>query len=242
MRRFDSNIPALFHRGKLSAGERVRLDAEEARHLRALRLHPGDPVILLDGEGSAAGCTVLEAERGDARLLVGSISFDEGDRAPYIVLALGILSDKSRFEWAIEKAVELGTAEIVPLKSERSEGRFNRDRAERIAIAALKQSQRRYLPVLREPVTLERLLEEIGGYQIAVICHESAPPSDTLRSISSEFPSAGRILIMIGPEGGFSSSEVDSARAATARVISLGPARLRAETAAIVAVTLVSAV
>jgi 16S rRNA (uracil1498-N3)-methyltransferase len=236
MKRFESNIPALYHKGKLSAGETVRLEAEEGRHLRALRLHRGDPVLLLDGEGGRARCSVTEVERGEARLLVESMVFDEGERAPYIVLALAILADRGRFEWAVEKAVELGVAEIIPLRSERTEGRFNRDRAERIAIAALKQSQRGYLPLLHEPRSFASLLSGLGACDLPLICHESAPTDDTFVSLSKGFPSSGKILIMIGPEGGFSDAEVDAARSASARVISLGPARLRAETAAIVAV------
>jgi 16S rRNA (uracil1498-N3)-methyltransferase len=169
------------------------------------------------------------------------MAFDEGERAPYIVLALGILSDKSRFEWALEKAVELGAAGFIPLRSERTEGRFNRERAERIAIAALKQSQRRYLPVLDEPVALPDLLGRLDEYDLALLCHESAPADATVRSLLGETPPAGRILILIGPEGGFSPAEVDAARMASARIVSLGEARLRSETAAIVALALVGA-
>lgn len=235
MTRFDSNIPALYHREKLLEGSSVRLEAEEARHLRALRLHSGDQVLLLDGEGGSAECRVEEVVRGEARLVVESMVFDEGERAPYIVLALGILSDRSRFEWAIEKGVELGVAEIIPLKSERAEGRFNRDRAERIAIAALKQSQRRYLPILHEPLRSDLLAAALGEYDLPLICHQSAPLGDTLESLAGSSSPAGKILIMIGPEGGFSDSEVEAARSAGAHVVSLGPARLRAETAAIAA-------
>lgn len=241
MKRFDSNIPALYHEGKLLAGQSVRLEADEAQHLRALRLRPGDPVLLLDGRGGRGQAIVMEAERGQARLMIEGMAFDEGERAPYIVLALGMLSDRGRFEWMIEKGVELGAAEIIPLTSERSEGHFNAGRARRIAIAALKQSQRLYLPTLHEPLPFRSLLDRLGRYDLPLVCHESAPPEDSLASLLRRSVAGESILLMIGPEGGFSDAEVDSAREANARVVSLGPARLRAETAAIAALAVVVA-
>lgn len=238
MTAFRSDIPAIYHPDDLREGEILTLTEEEARHLRALRLHPGDDLQVLNGRGVRAMARIELIDRRTSKIRITTIDFAGANAGPYIVASLGILSDKSRFEWFVEKAVELGASEIIPLLSERAEGRFNRDRAERIAVAALKQSQRLTLPVIREPLTLPRLLDEIARFDRAFICHESAAVTDSLAGFLRDSPRPGSLLVMVGPEGGFSEREVELARDASATVASLGEARLRAETAALVALTL----
>jgi 16S rRNA (uracil1498-N3)-methyltransferase len=163
---------------------------------------------------------------------------DGEEGRPYIVLGIGQLADKSRFEWLVEKGVELGVREIVPLVTARSEGRHQGERAGRIAIAALKQSQRSFLPDIAAPVSLAAMLERLPGFDQAFICHESAPIGDAMGRFLLSSPLYGRIAILIGPEGGFTPEEAEAARGASAQVVSLGSSRLRAETAALAALVL----
>lgn len=242
MQAFHSSLPALYLPERPAEGELLELPEEEARHLKALRLHPGDPLLLLDGRGGRTRATVERIERRGAVLRAGTTVLDGEEGRPYIVLAIGQLADRSRFEWVVEKGVELGAREIVPLVTARSEGRFQADRAGRIAVAALKQSQRSFLPQITPPVPFAAMLERVGEFDRVFICHESAPIGDAMGRFLLSSPLYGRILILIGPEGGFTSDEVEAARDASALVVSLGESRLRAETAALAALVLAATV
>jgi len=238
MHAFHSDIAALYVPLPLPEGEVMELPEEEARHVRALRLREGEPVLLLDGHGARVHAMIERMERRGVLVRIGATVLDGEEGRPYIVLAIGLLADKSRFEWLVEKGVELGAREIVPLETLRSEGRFNEGRAHRVAVAALKQSQRSYLPVISRPVTFAAMLERIGPDDQAFICHESAPVEDSMGRFLLSSPRPGAVVILIGPEGGFSPEEVESARRVSARVVSLGETRLRAETAALTALVL----
>jgi 16S rRNA (uracil1498-N3)-methyltransferase len=229
----ESDLAALYLSGPTPGiGETVALPEEEARHLRALRLRPGEPVLLLDGRGGR-GRGIVEGARGEVRVAAWELGRVEG--RPYIALGLGLVSDKSRFEWCIEKAVELGVREVVPIMTERSQGRFHRDRAERIAVSALKQSQRSYLPILSEVTRFPALLERCGQFDLVCICHEKVDPTESLAGLLTH-RRPQRLLLLIGPEGGFSQAEVAAAIDVSAVPVSLSDARLRSETAALAAV------
>lgn len=237
---FDPSVPALYLPRQFAAGDLVTLPAEEERHARALRLREGDRVLLLNGDGLRASASVESLGRRDTSVRIDRTVLDGAEGRPYIVVAIGVLSDKSRFEWAVEKSVELGAREIIPIRTERSEGRIQAERLHRVAVAAMKQSQRSYLPRIPEPVSIGGLAERFGGFDRSFLCHESAPPEQTIARCLRDGASAQRILIMVGPEGGFSEQEAEQAREAGAAVVSLGHARLRAETAAIAALALVA--
>jgi 16S rRNA (uracil1498-N3)-methyltransferase len=240
MSRFQSDIAALYLPAELSADRSVELPEEEARHVRALRLRVGDPLVLLDGRGGRTDALIERIDRRGVGIRIRQRVLDEADGRPYIALGIGLLSDKARLEWVIEKGVELGVREIIPLSTERSEGRFNLDRAMRIAIAALKQSQSSFLPAIADPAPLTGIYDRMPGFGRTFICHESAPGESSLARFLISSPAVGPTLLLIGPEGGFSDAEVRGAIDASAHVVSLGDARLRAETAALVALTLVA--
>jgi 16S rRNA (uracil1498-N3)-methyltransferase len=237
---FRSDVPALYHSGEFNTGERVRISDDEARHLRALRLRVGDEVVLLNGAGSRATGRLETIDKRYAELIVVSVVLDRGEGVPYIALAAGILSDKSRLEWCIEKGVELGVREFIPLLTERSEGHFYAERAHRIAVAALKQSQRSFLPTLHIPVSLESLIGRFDSFDRVIFCHEEVASEHSLARFLTMSPAVTRTLILIGPEGGFSDAELRMVCDMGAIAVSLGDARLRGETAAIVALVLVS--
>lgn len=240
------DIPALYHPEPLVPDTIAVLHDEEIRHLRALRLRTGDSVMLLDGRGRRAEGVVHRIENRNAEVRITGSVLDEARTRPYIALAIGLLADKARFEWLVEKSVELGVAELRPLQTARSEGHYHAERTRRIAIAALKQSRRAFLPELHGPSSFDSLLNDGGLFHPIFLCHEKASPEDSLASLASahrsESPdgesSPTRILLMIGPEGGFSEAEVEQATSASARIVSLGTTRLRAETAAITSLVL----
>src|SRR5438105_7330020 len=99
MKQFQSDLPALYYPEPIKAGQRLQLPEEEGRHVRSLRLHPGDQVLLLDGRGMRAMASVEEIGKSSVTLHAESVLLDEAEAVPYIALAVGIISDKSRYEW-----------------------------------------------------------------------------------------------------------------------------------------------
>ena len=154
------------------------------------------------------------------------------DREPEVILALAMIRIAA-FEFAIEKAVEVGVTRIVPFTAARSNvAPGNRhDRWMRIVIEAAKQSKRYYLPALDSPMTLEQVLSIPAASKIMFAEREAGP----LKSALAGLP----VLYLIGPEGGWSDRELSTACNSGFHTVSLGAAILKAETAAIVGAALI---
>ncbi len=209
------------------------LDEDESRHcLRVLRLGVGDRVHLVDGRGGLFTARIAEAGRR-CILEVENVEREWGRRSYRLTMAVAPTKNIDRYEWFLEKATEVGVDVFVPLLTEHSERRiFKPERAERIITSAVKQSLKAYHPVL-EPLTpfAELVARPFDGVKLIAHC------ADGERRYISDLASPGQdILIMIGPEGDFSPAEVELARKHGFAEISLGPARLRTETAALDAV------
>lgn len=236
--RFYSDFPAFHLPDGFEPGASIALPSEEAQHARALRVREGSRVLLLDGRGHRSIGEIERVEKRGTVVRVGPVSFDGAEPGPYIALSFGLLADKSRLEWCVEKGVELGVGRFLPLDTERTEGRLHRSRLERVAVAALKQSQRSWLPALDEPIDVATLASRSSEFGKVFVCHESAPIEHALADrLVTTAPE--RALVVIGPEGGLSEGEVEALIGAGGEVVSLGETRLRAETAALVAVALV---
>ncbi len=222
--------------GEIGIGSHVVLPDTEARHAtRVLRLREGAEIVVVDGAGGWHRVRLVHTEIGRA---IGDVVASERPPPPApLRLALAVLKSDERFETAIEKATELGVTDIVPVISSRVEAgaRFRGERARAVLVAAMKQSLRAHLPHLHAPAPLATV---VGPR--AVVLHEGAPLADTLARMLAAPVSddAAPLTLVVGPEGGFTDAELAAAVAAGASVASLGAARLRAETAAIVAVAL----
>lgn len=242
------------------SGDVAVLSEEESRHvIKVLRLGLGDVVTVVDGNGLTcrAQLDMISKRSVAAKILerkqeVGEPNFD-------LHIGLAVLNQPARWETFLEKAVENGCTRITPLLSERTQKvKFNRRRMENILVSALKQSERSRLPILDDPMSIDDLL---GGFtqdsntdqSIKLICHESRPDGvrlgDLLRSPSLHADSdlKGRKegskqkwSVLVGPEGGFSEGEVDRAVESGWTSVWLGERRLRAETAAMTAVAVIS--
>jgi 16S rRNA (uracil1498-N3)-methyltransferase len=215
--------------------DRVVLPDDEARHaVRVLRHAPGDEIVVVDGAGGRYRVRLTETDKRSAAGEVVAAEREVGEPSYRLRIGLGTLKNASRFETFAEKAVELGVAEIVPLVTERTERMsLKAQRMENILVAAMKQSGRSRIPTLAEPQPLANALAEAADLRI--LCHESADPEAMLPRVLSQARGMSAITVLVGPEGGFSEEEVAEAEEAGWRVASLGPRRLRAETAAIVA-------
>jgi 16S rRNA (uracil1498-N3)-methyltransferase len=207
---------------------------DEAHHAtRSLRIKQGEEILTTDLIGTCYRCRAERAGPGTLICSIEEILPNFGEPKRDVLLIQGMISQPSRWEFLLEKATELGVSAIQPITTERTEREsFNRDRWERILRAAVKQTKRARMPELRELSSFaEALSEAINNGRKLVILHEAANISS---STSRSWTNNGEaIAIVVGPEGGFSDNEVLMASNAGAEIVSLGPRRLRAETAAI---------
>ncbi len=239
-----------FVEGDLSGdGDRgfvLPLADRDLHHLgRVLRLAPGDRIVVVGADGREAEATLVEVSPEQVTADVGPAI--RRPPSPRIVLAAGI-ARRERMEFTIQKATELGVSEIWPLQCARCVVRLDEDRAgrrgerwRRIAEEAAKQSQRSEVPRVTDAMTLDELLAEAGQFDVVLVPWEDA--AETAEGIGEALDdenatSDASVLVVVGPEGGFETSEVDALQDAGARVVSLGRTVLRTETAAIVAVAL----
>lgn len=212
----------------------MELPAEEAGHcVRVLRMKEGDRIKLTDGKGFFYDA-VISAVSGK-RCMVHIV--EKESQKPlwsgHIHIAVAPTKLMERNEWFVEKAVEIGVDEITFLKTDHSErDAIKMERMEKIAISAMKQSQKAQLPVMNGMISFRNFLErDIKGDRF--IAHCESGDKVNLRDV---VVSGHNALVLIGPEGDFSSSEIEMALKAGYRPVSLGPSRLRTETAALVAV------
>jgi 16S rRNA (uracil1498-N3)-methyltransferase len=220
------------------------ITGDEAHHaLRSLRIRIGEEILATDLFGICYLCRRVErADPGTLTASIEEILPDFGEPKRDVMLIQGLIAQPSRWEFLLEKATELGVTVIQPVITERTEREsFNRERSERILRAAVKQTKRSRMPELREVASLSAAMFSARDEgRMLILLHESADPRQTL-SRAAQNIGERRIAIVVGPEGGFSEDEVAEARDTLgAEIVSLGPRRLRAETAALAALAIVS--
>ncbi len=220
--------------GTGGAGKRVGLDEHEAHHLKVRRARDGETVEVLDGAGFMGTGTLIQSGR-EWMVEIGSAQLQPPSAPLTLAVAMG---DRDRFSWMVEKSVELGVTRIVPLQSERTGGVATRlkdihlDRLRRSALDAIKQCGAAWVPAVDPPKTLGAFAREPvdGTAWLADECGAPAPAS----------LDAGAVTVIIGPEGGLTSTERETAVAAGYRLVSLGLHTLRFETAALAAAAAVT--
>ena len=227
----------LFYSPDITPSALCTLDPEESRHaVRVLRMRQGDPIDVTDGRGALHHCTILEAsEKG---CVVQPLTSDLRPPTSDLHLAVAPTKNPSRMEWLVEKAVEMGVGDITLLRCDRSERSFLKtDRLQKLAVSAMKQSLRTLLPAIGEAVVLRDWLHsefKIQNSELKLIAHcEAGQPRTPLADLLEPGRPA---TILIGPEGDFSAEEIALALELGFRPVSLGPSRLRTETAALYAV------
>jgi 16S rRNA (uracil1498-N3)-methyltransferase len=234
------------------------LSREESKHLKnVLRLKKGDLLTVFNGEG--------DEYDGQVASLAARVEVSLGKKrrsrflGPISVSLAQSLPKKKKMDFIIAKACELGVGEIFPLESERSAFRITgpasarvAERWQRIAVAACKQCRLDWIPRIHKPVRLKGLLDQVKGFEAVFVPHpdEKLPhlsevvgeiKAQVRAKIKREEPreKARKILVVIGPEGGFSEREVALMREKKARLVHFGDLILRTETAAVVTVSLI---
>lgn len=212
----------------------AELNEQESRHcIKVLRHKTGDQIHAIDGLGSKYLCEIREANPKHVGLGILSEEIGWGEQPTNIQLAISPLRLRDRFEWAIEKAVELGVHEIHPILCERTDvykAKFKVERIANILISATKQCKRSRIPILYESKSLGAFLAQSESeLKLMGFCEALTP----LKEFESKIEAAHTISLIIGPEGDFTDTEVMQAKAKGVEMISLGENRLRTETAAI---------
>jgi len=226
----------LFHCPDLVA-DLVELPEEEAHHaVSVLRLKVGDRIGLLDGQGVSARADLVEVGKRRVVAEIRERTLHAPERAARIHLAVAPTKQMDRYEWFVEKAVEIGVDRITPLITNRSErSKMRVDRLHRVAVSAMKQSRRTWLPQIDEPIKLDEFLStELPQQRFFGWCEGERT------SLMQAYEPTSEVLLLIGPEGDFTSEEADQLRKEGSCAVSLGEARLRTETAALAACTWMS--
>lgn len=231
-------ITRLYVEQPLVAGSEMLLPADAAHHIGVvLRAQTGQAVVLFDGRGTEAQAEITQCTRRQVLVRVGHVERVNRESPLAIHLAIGI-SRGERMEFVLQKSTELGVATITPLLCERSEVRLSDERWQKkmeqwqkIIVGACEQSGRTQLPLLNKPVEIADCLAADNSEQRFVLHHRS----DKGLQHNDEKPRS--VLLLIGPEGGLSDTEISSAQKAGCHALTLGPRVLRTETAPLAAIS-----
>lgn len=230
--------PIFYFDQPATPGEMVTLSEDNSKHIAGvLRMSRGDTIQLANGKGLLRTAVIVDDHR--KRCVVKIEKQAEVPPADTeIHIGISLLKNAGRFEWFLEKATEIGITHIHPLLCDRTEKQhFRQERMHGIMVSAMLQSQQTWLPVMPEPLRFSTFIESINSSitsRFVAHCEEDKKIElqDALRGRS------GSLIILIGPEGDFSTGEISAAKQAGFIPVSLGDTRLRAETAALVAATL----
>ena len=211
----------------------IVLSKEESKHAtKVLRKKEGDILNFTDGKGGFYKAEITVADTKKCRLQIISSEQKPKQHNYHLHIAIAPTKNMDRYEWFLEKATEIGIDEITPIICERSERKvIKAERCNRILLSAMKQSLKLHLPKLNETITLKDFLkQDFEGNKYIAHC-EDGEKTELRKEEKTE-----KTLILIGPEGDFSSTEVELALQNQFKTVSLGGSRLRTETAGIVAV------
>ena len=235
--RFHVDVP-------LVIGEPATLTRSATRHaLRALRLRQGDMLTLFNGHGGEYVAQLIQAREPEAEVQV--VRFDDREaELPWPITVAQGLSSGDRMDWTVEKVVELGACAVAPIAMARSVVRLSGDRAESrrqhwqaLAVAASEQCGRNRVADVEPILPLATWIEGLPDATLRLVLAPGGASPATIRRP----PPGRRVVLLVGPEGGFTDDESRAAVDAGFRATSLGPRVLRTETAAAAAIAMLSA-
>jgi 16S rRNA (uracil1498-N3)-methyltransferase len=238
---YDFRAPRLFVDSELGVGATITLNRDQSNYLgNVLRLAFGGTILVFNGRDGEWRASIAGRKRLD-RLDVQSRTRPQ-DRLPDLACVFAPLKH-ARLDYMVQKAVEMGAASLQPVLTRFTQvARVNGERMRANVIEAAEQCGILSIAAVADPVRLDRFLESRNPQRLLVFCDEAVDVMDPLRALEAHVGSSRGIDVLIGPEGGFADDE----RAALLRQpqilrLSLGPRILRADTAAVAALTLVQA-
>lgn len=213
------------------------LPSEESKHItKVLRKKEGDTLQFTNGKGQLLIAEITISDQRKTRVKLIDKIIQEKQHNYYLHIAIAPTKNMDRFEWFLEKATEIGIDEITPIICDHSERKVAKtERGNRILLSAMKQSLKYHLPKLNEAISFKDFIKvDFDGSKYLAHCEKGEKKE--LRKEKKE----KRTLILIGPEGDFSPTEIDIALQNEFKSVSFGNIRLRTETAGLVAVTTIS--
>lgn len=233
-----------FVSGEAILGQTITLTGDNAAHARVLRLNPGDPVMVCDGHGTECLCQVESAEQKQTVLSVQSRSICQSEAKILVRLYLGF-PKADKLEHVIQKATELGAAEVVAFPAARCVSRPDEkslikkvERWQKIAASAAEQSGRGIIPAVRVLPSYAAALAEAAQADLPVLFYENEAGYTFSKAIHDR-QGFHTVSLLTGPEGGLEPQEVDAAQSAGLLVCTLGKRILRCETAPLCALSAV---
>ncbi len=236
-------FPFFYKEDLVASSTGVVLDEATSKHIvQVLRMQNGEQLQITNGKGILFTAEITDSNRKKCAVTIVKKS-EIKNRKSKISIAISLLKNTTRFEWFLEKATEIGVAEIIPLICERTEKTaFKFDRMKSILVSAMLQSQQCWLPVLNEPTKFAKLLLASFDNTEKYIAH-CEELNNNKKNIANKFRdiqdnlTITKKIILIGPEGDFTSTEIELALKNNFFEVSLGNTRLRTETAGVVAAT-----
>ena len=210
--------------------EKVYVEGSTYKHLAlVLRAKVGYKVIICVNDGKELNCTIESISKDNAILNIDSEKIADARKVGVTLYAA--LLKNSKLDYVIQKAVELGVKDFVPFTSKRTvETKFNIERARTIALESAQQCGSSFLTNIHEPISFDNLLTKLNNHEVSILAYED----ENKATISSVLKEETDIALVVGPEGGFETEEVESVKKMGAKVVTLGKRILRADTASIV--------
>ena len=227
-----------FYEENLSSQSTFILSEDTSRHIiQVLRMQKGERLKMTNGKGQVLTSQIVYENKKATEVKVLATEIQEPPTKK-ITIAISLIKNNSRLEWFLEKATEIGVSEIIPMLCDRTEKQhFRYDRLRNILISAMLQSQQSWLPLLH-PITVFKEIAEIRKNAQKFIAHCN---EDNKKLLMDEMDnSEDSTIILIGPEGDFTKSEIDIAHQNNFISVSLGTTRLRTETAGIAAAVILN--
>jgi len=224
----------LFYSNFNKSDSDIILDEIDSKHLsKSLRKKVGDIIRITNGDGLEIKGNIIRLGKNIKVNVINKVKHKK--RAISIHIAMSPLKNPSRFEWFVEKSTEIGISEITPLITKFSKKKkVNISRLNKIVISSMKQSNQFYLPKVNPITSFDEFLKLNKDYKL--IAHLKNNNSFNNKSIGSK----DKIVVMIGPEGGFSKEEILKANKEKIKEISFGKNRFRSETAGVFAVSIIN--
>ncbi|WP_018617157.1 RsmE family RNA methyltransferase [Segetibacter koreensis] len=212
----------------------ITLNEDTSKHVvQVLRMKPLETLQLTDGAGNLLTAQIVDDHKKRCTVKIVERQAVQKKKQE-VCIAISLLKNSNRFEWFLEKATEIGVTEIIPLLCERTEKQhFRYDRMKQITISAMLQSKQVWLPVLRQPTDVLKVISS-SVYKTKLIAH----CEEEMKVSLTDFYKESDTQILIGPEGDFSNQEIVFALDRAYQPVTLGETRLRTETAGVVAAAL----
>ena len=230
-------ISRIYQDQSITVGQRLELDTGASHYLtRVLRGQLGQGVELFNGDGCSYLAKIIALDKKRTQVSVGEMIRQEPPAVLQLHLYQSLVSN-DKMDLVIQKSTELGVTSITPLTTERSEVKLNSERLERkvqhwskIAISACEQCGRNRLPTLHPTLSFNQALQNSEAHHFLML-------EPSLGKSLSELESAGQFSLLVGPEGGFSDTEISLAKDAGVQLLKMGPRVLRTETAGLAALS-----